>query len=140
MDFSYSNTKASVLLMSTIFAHLATGMIWAQFCDDEACSVNCGIAVSVNNPGCLAREWGRNSIKLHGQDFIGAYLVHSPGLYCDCQNDCTAIPGMGTPGCIDISNAATAKSYRFQLTTCKEIEGGVGTGNNCLTTSSASPT
>ncbi|OTA59300.1 hypothetical protein K449DRAFT_113690 [Hypoxylon sp. EC38] len=45
---------------------------------------------------------------------------------------------MGTPTCIDISKAATSKSYRFQLTTCKEIEGGTGTGNNCLTSSTSS--
>lgn len=26
---------------------------WAQFCDDEQCSENCGIAVSLGNPDCL---------------------------------------------------------------------------------------
>ncbi|KAI0841195.1 hypothetical protein F5Y06DRAFT_293683 [Hypoxylon sp. FL0890] len=138
MRATYSITKASVFLIGTVFSRIATGTIWAQFCDDTACSVNCGLAVSVNNPACLAREWGRNSIKLHGSDFIGAYLVHSPGLNCDCQNDCTAIPGMGTPTCMDISKNPPAKSYRFQLSTCKEIEGGPPIGNNCQTSSAPS--
>lgn len=89
------------------------------------------MSVSVNDPGCLAREWGRRSLKVHGQDFLGAYMVHSPGPDCDCQNDCTAIPGQGPPDCMDISDTAVAQSYRFQLTTCKEIEGGPGIGNNC---------
>ncbi|KAI1417019.1 hypothetical protein F5Y13DRAFT_204392 [Hypoxylon sp. FL1857] len=137
MDVPLSITKASLFLVGTIFSHLATGTIWAQFCDDIGCSANCGLAVDVTNPHCLAREWGRKSIKLHGEDFIGAYLVHSPGPDCDCQNDCTAIQGMGTPTCMDISHGATARSYRFQLTTCKEIEGGSGIGNNCDSSSSS---
>ncbi|KAI1137787.1 hypothetical protein F5Y05DRAFT_386356 [Hypoxylon sp. FL0543] len=67
MRITYSITKASVFLIGTICSRLATGTTWAQFCDDTACSVNCGVAVDVTNPGCLAREWGRKSIKLHGQ-------------------------------------------------------------------------
>ncbi|KAI2621199.1 hypothetical protein GGR54DRAFT_639328 [Hypoxylon sp. NC1633] len=107
--------------------------IWVQFCDDTGCSENCGISVSINDPGCLANEGGRRSLKLHGSDFIGAYLVHSPDARCGCQNDCTDLPGAGAPTCLDLSGKAPSQSYRFQLTTCKTIEAGSdsGIGNNC---------
>ncbi|KAI1379618.1 hypothetical protein F4677DRAFT_442593 [Hypoxylon crocopeplum] len=130
-------TKIAVLLLLLLLlflsttGHLVTARIWVQFCDDTACSQNCGLSVSINDPGCLANEWGRRSLKLHGSDFLGAYLVHSPDAGCGCQIDCTDLPGAGAPTCIDISGKATSQSYRFQLTTCKEIEGGAGIGNNC---------
>ncbi|OTA99778.1 hypothetical protein M426DRAFT_27175 [Hypoxylon sp. CI-4A] len=129
----HPNLKTTLLVLATALTLTppASGMIWARFCDDEQCTQNCGQSVSVDNPGCLGREWGRRSVALHGEDFIGAYLVHSPDEGCGCQNDCTAVAGMGTPTCVDISQKAAARSYRFQLTTCKEIEGGSGIGNNC---------
>ncbi|KAI1098889.1 hypothetical protein F4804DRAFT_337759 [Jackrogersella minutella] len=128
-----ATTRASLVLVGVIFSRLATGTIWAQFCDDGACTKNCGMSVSISNPDCLRQEAGRNSIKFHGEDFIGGYLVHSPDNACGCQNDCTNIPGTGVPTCMDISQKATAQSYRFQLTTCQEYEAGPdgGIGNNC---------
>lgn len=44
---------------------------WAQFCDDDNCSVNCGIAVSGNNPGgCYSHC--RNKTDAHNRMFRGA--------------------------------------------------------------------
>ncbi|KAI1073670.1 hypothetical protein F5B20DRAFT_498457 [Whalleya microplaca] len=119
-----------VLLLCAMYP-LVTAEMWIQFCDDTACSANCGISVSVNDPGCLANEWGRNSLKIHGSNFVGAFLVHSPDKNCGCQDDCTEIQGTGAPTCIDISKQAPSQSYRFQLTTCIALEGGSGVGNNC---------
>ncbi|KAI1460373.1 hypothetical protein F4805DRAFT_478833 [Annulohypoxylon moriforme] len=126
-------------LIGAIFSGLTTGTLWAQFCDDTACSVNCGVSVSISNPSCLGKQWDRKSVKVHGQNFIGSYLVSSPDENCGCQNDCTSVPGTGLPACLDLSKKATARSYRFQLTTCKEGEAGPGqgVGNNCKTSSSA---
>ncbi|KAL7627951.1 hypothetical protein AAE478_002147 [Parahypoxylon ruwenzoriense] len=121
----------AIALLLAAGPHLGACKIWAQFCDDTSCTENCGQSVSVNDPGCLAAEYSRGSVKLHGSDFLGAYLVHSPDARCGCQADCTAIPGTGGPECIDLSAKAKSQSYRFQLTTCKEVEGGPGVGNNC---------
>ncbi|KAI1386751.1 uncharacterized protein F4822DRAFT_431619 [Hypoxylon trugodes] len=134
MKLSLPTTGAMLFLGGGGFVHAVNPgaeSSWAQFCDDTACSVNCGTSVDLGNAGCLAHEGGRKSFKLHGSNFIGAYLVHSPGEECDCQNDCTEISGTGAPSCVDISGSAPSKSYRFQLTTCKETEGGSGVGNNC---------
>ncbi|KAI6084400.1 hypothetical protein F4821DRAFT_170162 [Hypoxylon rubiginosum] len=122
--------KTSVLL-PVLFGGLVSGSLWAQFCDDTACNTNCGVAVNVGNPGCLSPEGNRKGIKIHGSNFPGHYLVFSPGLDCNCQNDCIDIPGSGAPSCIDITGNAAAQSFRFQQTTCKAKEGGPGTGNNC---------
>ncbi|KAI2464577.1 hypothetical protein F4781DRAFT_439486 [Annulohypoxylon bovei var. microspora] len=139
MGHSYPTTRIGFILIGAMLLHLATGTVWAQFCDDEACSVNCGISVSVENPACLSKEWDRNSIRLHGQDVVSNYLVHSPDEACSCQNDCTSIPGTGLPTCVDISKKATSQSYRFQITTCKGDEAGPGEeiGDNCPSSSSA---
>ncbi|KAI0889297.1 uncharacterized protein GGS22DRAFT_69663 [Annulohypoxylon maeteangense] len=139
MGHLYPTKRLTLFFICTIFSNFTTGSIWAQFCDDEACSVNCGFTVSVSNPGCLGREWGRKSVKLHGQDFVGSYLVSSPDDNCGCQNDCITIPGAGLPTCIDLSKKAIAQSYRFQLTTCKKDEAGSGqgVGDNCNVSSSA---
>ncbi|KAI1482322.1 hypothetical protein F4774DRAFT_309328 [Daldinia eschscholtzii] len=125
--------KLAVFLTGTTSVHPAAGKIWAQFCDDAACTENCGVSIDVRDPGCLRGEGGRQSLKFHGSDFLGTYLVHSPDNSCGCQQDCTEI-SRNAPPCIDISGRAASKSYRFQLTTCKELEGGPGVGNNCSPT------
>lgn len=60
--------KFAAIFLPAIFGTLvsADGK-WAQFCDDDACSVNCGIAVDVENTGCLANEYNRGSVRFHGQ-------------------------------------------------------------------------
>ncbi|KAI8965572.1 hypothetical protein F5Y11DRAFT_344448 [Daldinia sp. FL1419] len=133
-----SIVKAAVFLTGTVNVQFATGKIWAQFCDDTACTENCGISVDVNDSHCLKGEGPRKSIKFHGSDFVGTYLVHSPDDSCGCQQDCTEV-SRSAPSCIDISGNAPSKSYRFQITTCKEIEGGPGVGNNCKQTKIAIP-
>ncbi len=57
--------------------------IWAHFCDDTACAVNCGEDVNVLDPGCLS-EVGRNSIFFHDfgkqndVNFCGNVLILLP--------------------------------------------------------------
>lgn len=57
---------ATLALTQTVFS---SG--WAQFCDDDNCSVNCGISVSANNPGgcCSSR---RNNTYAHDRLLRGA--------------------------------------------------------------------
>ncbi len=53
--------------VAAVLALLAAGAyadVWAQFCDDNACSLNCGESVDIGNTGCLG-ETGRNSILYH---------------------------------------------------------------------------
>ncbi|KAI0388085.1 hypothetical protein F5Y04DRAFT_17447 [Hypomontagnella monticulosa] len=130
-----STTKLALFIISVTGARIASGTAWAQFCSDDKCSEKCGTSVDISNPGCLTGEAGRGSIAMHGAGFLGAYLVHSPDDHCGCQADCTKIPGAGSARCINISSKARAESYRFQLTTCSELEGGPGIGNNCNATS-----
>ena len=47
---------------------------YAQFCDDENCTENCGASVSVDIPGCLV-ESGRGSIKFHDLNLGSIDLV-----------------------------------------------------------------
>ncbi|KAI1800513.1 hypothetical protein F4811DRAFT_538670 [Daldinia bambusicola] len=128
-----SIAKAVVFVLGIINLHPAAGKIWAQFCDDTACAENCGISIDVTDPDCLRGEGGRQSLRFHGSDFLGTYLVHSPDSSCGCQQDCTEI-SRNAPPCIDISGKASSKSYRFQISTCKADEGGPGVGNNCKPT------
>ncbi|KAI0172172.1 hypothetical protein GGR52DRAFT_573315 [Hypoxylon sp. FL1284] len=123
--------KASVFL-TAVFAALVSGNIWAQFCDDTACTKNCGISVDVQNPNCITHEGNRKSVTFHQRDIQAYYLVFSPGPDCDCQNDCLHIQPANNP-CMDLTTRAKAQSFRFQVTTCK---GGQqpGTGNNCKPT------
>ena len=92
---------------------------WAQFCDDNACSVNCGISVELSNPGCLD-EVGRGSIYFHDSSPDYA-LVFSPGGECPCQNEC--IDGIGADGCYNLDGHSFAESFRFIGDSCE--------ANNC---------
>ncbi|KAI1776626.1 hypothetical protein F4818DRAFT_411254 [Hypoxylon cercidicola] len=121
--------KAAVIvsaMLGTLVSAGSAGM-WAQFCDDAACSENCGIPVDIYNPSCLSHEGGRHSIKMHGDNWPDHFLVSSPGTDCNCQNDCIGIPG-SIPNCINISGKATAYSYRFQYESCFNID---GDNNHC---------
>ena len=105
----------------------ANATAWAQFCDDTACSVNCGDSVSLDNPGCLA-ESGRHSILFHGVDYQDVELIFSPGSTCDCQNDCIGnlidSTGGTTYGCLDLTGHAIATGFRF-------VGGGSCPANQC---------
>ena len=74
------------LVGMTQFAYATT---YAQFCDDQECSVNCGESVSTDNPGCLS-ESGRGSIKFHDINIQEVNLVSSPDSACSCQNNCNS--------------------------------------------------
>ena len=105
----------------------ASAQVWAQFCDDNACAINCGESVDVSNPGCLD-ESGRNSILFHEGDLGPTEefsLVFSPEPGCNCQNECIdSIAGPnGVPGCYDLNGNQFATSFRF-------IGGSCG-GDNC---------
>ena len=126
-----STMTIAFLLAAT--AGYATATTFAQFCDDTACSVNCGISVSVDNPGCL-NEAGRHSILFHGDNVQPVNLVFSPTPDCPCQNECvTPVKCAGaTCGavqqCLDLSGNMLAESFRF-------IGGGISNNhcdaNNC---------
>ncbi|PWN86931.1 hypothetical protein FA10DRAFT_190134 [Acaromyces ingoldii] len=79
---------------------------YVQFCDDEYCTKNCGIAVCTTNPGCL-NENGRQTIRgVYGQINDAAKLVVSPTPDCPCQNNCVGM----SESCQAIP---AGQSYRF---------------------------
>ena len=105
----------------------AHAQVWAQFCDDGACTVNCGESVDTDNPGCL-NEVGRNSIYFHGEfnNRDSNSLVFSPTSDCPCQNECldgiVTSTGYGGGYCYSLEGNVFAESFRF-------IEGGCGADN-----------
>lgn len=110
---------ATLALTQTVFS---SG--WAQFCDDDNCSVNCGISVSANNPGCL-EEPGRKSVKLHGTDnpfWSTVSLVITPHDSCSCQSQCMNNLASGgqydAAGCVKLAEDANGASYRFITSSC----------------------
>ncbi|KAI0139502.1 hypothetical protein F4776DRAFT_591889 [Hypoxylon sp. NC0597] len=112
------------LIKLAILMGVATPMVaakgWARFCDDTACSDNCGEWVSTSNPGCL-QESGRKSIQFKE---LWENLVFSPDDKCSCQTECVSTPGSGPKsGCQDITSFVTALSFRFIGDNCG--------GNNC---------
>ncbi|KAI1411857.1 hypothetical protein F5Y13DRAFT_190860 [Hypoxylon sp. FL1857] len=110
--------KLAVLMGAMAPVVTATG--WARFCDDQACSSNCGEWVSTSNPGCL-KEYGRKSIFFKE---LWENLVFSPGDECNCQTECVTVPGGGPKsGCQDITPFVPATSFRFINEPCGK--------NNC---------
>lgn len=98
----------------TLMVQGSNAQAWAQFCDDNACSVNCGESVDVNDVGCLT-EYGRNSVLFHGasdSESQEVHLIWSPDDACSCQNDCVSdIVGWGTEnGCFDMNGHQGASS------------------------------
>ncbi|KAJ6471729.1 hypothetical protein C8R47DRAFT_742316 [Mycena vitilis] len=101
--------------------------LWAQFCNDKACSEGCGESVAVSNPGCL-NENGRQSIMFHGQtSALGSYaLVVSPSGNCPCQDTCRVL---SDTQCMDISSfGGQDQSFRFNGAS---QGGGTCDANNC---------
>jgi hypothetical protein len=84
--------------------------VWAQFCDDEACTRGCGPSLSIYNPLCW-NEHDRKSIKFHGAGSRFNALVVSPDSGCPCQATCAKLPRYGK--CWDISDYSDALSFRF---------------------------
>ena len=115
--------------ISTLFLAGASATMWGQFCDDTQCSINCGISVAIDNPGCLG-EYNRNSVLFHDDELTEAglglidplyvpevdfSLVLSPGSDCSCQVDCISniVNTPEGPGCYDLTGHAYAESFRF---------------------------
>ena len=108
----------SKLLLAALTLRLTSAQ-WVQFCDDTACSSNCGEAVDITNPGCL-NEVGRNSLYYQGGTWEDVSLVVSPGSDCDCQDSCFATFSTDTaPGCYALENVGGAQSFRFIGDACE---------------------
>lgn len=94
---------------------------YATFYDDNACGKNPGHAVSMGNDGCLANEYGRNSIYIQsGTKMLGGHvsLVWSPNNECDCQDDCVGIKYSNDDYCWNLNGHAGANSFRFIRQRC----------------------
>ncbi|KAH7103120.1 hypothetical protein BKA62DRAFT_697295 [Auriculariales sp. MPI-PUGE-AT-0066] len=97
---------------------------FANFFDDENCSVNGGIGVSIDNDGCLG-ERGRKSVYIPNNGFgsspINAYcLVKTRDSdACNCQNEGYNFTPTGFCAVLDPSFG----SYRFINEACS--------ANNC---------
>ncbi|GAM91391.1 hypothetical protein ANO11243_094410 [Dothideomycetidae sp. 11243] len=100
-----------------------TGYGWANFYDDNACTVGRGIAVDMGNHGCL-REYGRNSILINagfnnnaGQSNLA--LIFTPGDQCNCQRECVEVNINNEQAyCWNLNGNVDATSFRFVLNGC----------------------
>lgn len=103
------------------------GWGYATFYTDHACTQGAGQAVSMGNAGCLANEYGRNSIYVQpGANSVAraVSLVWSPAKNCNCQNDCASVANNGNNNyCWDLNGHAAAESFRFITQGCSN--------NNC---------
>lgn len=84
---------------------------WATFYDDENCSVNPGMAVSMNNPGCL-NEAGRGSFMMR-DDHRKYLVIVSPSNGCHCQSHCEMLVFRHDTPCIQLTGNMRGSSYRF---------------------------
>ena len=114
--------------------------LWAQFCDDAACDVNCGESVQVVNPGCVGKH-GRNSIMFHHADVLGISgtgngnaspfsLISFLSTNCSdsCQNSCLDHIDIKSSYCVDISAFNASLVFHFLPGTCA--------ANNCSSSTS----
>ncbi|KAI1324769.1 hypothetical protein F5Y16DRAFT_379880 [Xylariaceae sp. FL0255] len=99
---------------------------WAQFCNDDACSENCGIWVAIHNTHCL-REVNRHSVRLNmvmkPAKWFGIdkhHAVISPDDHCGCQEQCIEYKPAAHPTipgtdhfCWNITEYSHARSWRF---------------------------
>lgn len=85
---------------------------WATFYDDEHCSVNPGIAVSMTNPGCL-NESGRRSFHMRKTDHRQYWLIVSPTQNCPCQSYCRTLYNRRDGPCVKLEGDTIGLSYRF---------------------------
>ncbi|KAK5172553.1 uncharacterized protein LTR77_002673 [Saxophila tyrrhenica] len=104
------------LALLALLANLSLAATFAQFCNDLLCNEGCGIAVDVNNPGCLT-QFGRKSIKFTGKNFNTVNLIASPGSTCDCQTYCEGAIVQNAifqqDNCFVIRSDPVAQSFRF---------------------------
>ena len=58
----------AVAMAAAVFGTAATASTWAQFCDDNACSVNCGEAVGRQSLGYYTSPKHRLTIRNYLRD------------------------------------------------------------------------
>lgn len=111
---------------------------WVRFCDDDNCSENCGIWVSIDNPGCLT-EPHRRSFYVDGTgiNWDQFSLVISPvgDSYCSCQANCLSQWNINDP--TNYINGAQNKCYKLDELqrggSYRWIQGGCPLETNCGT-------
>lgn len=129
----FPNTNPSTPLAPAVLANFIRSSVldspvelWAQFCDDTNCTVNCGASLQVSNSACVG-ESGRNSILFHHStlgidvgngDGSAFSLVTSLSDNCPCQSACGNYTDTGSTYCIDISAFNGSQSVRFISGTC----------------------
>lgn len=126
----YKTASVALTLMATLIVNVPAlaidtttlkprdADIYATFYNDNACTQGAGQAVDITNPGCLANEYGRNSIYFQSGFYAPqTALLWSPGNTCDCQNNCVQVsdlPGWGSDGfCYNMNGNPFATSFRF---------------------------
>ncbi|KAI1764246.1 hypothetical protein GGR53DRAFT_466514 [Hypoxylon sp. FL1150] len=112
--------KFGAIFLSATLGTLVCGERWAQFCDDEDCSVNCGIAVDVQNEGCLAGESNRRSVWFHGATSARHFISFSPSGNCECEESClqAADDAYIEQPCLKLGDGNPAQSYSFKEGDC----------------------
>ncbi|GFZ42700.1 hypothetical protein JCM24511_00417 [Saitozyma sp. JCM 24511] len=98
-------------------ASLVKADFYANFFDDDNCSVNGGMGVDIRNTGCLG-EAGRGSFYMPNDGLLvdNVYcLVMSDGDDCGCQSDSIEIIAEG--GCVQLFNT-NIQTYRFVHGSC----------------------
>lgn len=113
-------------LSSPVNEKRCVGWGYGTFYNDHHCRQNGGIAVSMNNDGCLANQINRNSIYIQepcSRRNNGPSLVWSPGRNCNCQNNCRRVPRENNNFCWNLGGNPGAQSFRFIMQGCG--------GNNC---------
>lgn len=100
---------------------------WAQFCDDTACSTNCGTWVDITNSGCLA-ESGRGSWYMKNSGDVSVGLVYSPADSCNCQTSCDAIT---SDGCHILNSTLTGTTHSFRFIDAGNDKWMCEAPNNC---------
>ena len=109
--------KLHLIELGTIAAALIGGTYadtMAVFCDDTACSVNCGEAHEVVNTPCQ-EESNRNSIYFYTPSAYDSWALAWTADECanalECQNSFAI-----EEGCVDLSGNSWADSFSFRPT------------------------
>lgn len=103
-----------VALVSTTMALKPPAQAWITFCDDTNCSKNCGMSLSINNPGCVNQR-GRGSYWIDGVIGWDEFsLIVSPDLGCPCQTKCMSGMSGDQHRCVALHEEEyKGDSYRF---------------------------
>lgn len=104
-------TTASQVILALGIASTAFADSYANFFDDQSCSVNSGEGVDMNNNGCL-NEYGRGSVYI--PDDLGYTFGLCTYLQSNCQGGANGAPWVFTAtGFCEELQTPGAASYRF---------------------------